>query len=133
VSGVLLDTNAIVSLFRGDEAVLQALSRADRVYASVVVLGELEAGFRGGARYAVNLELLERFLSKPTVETLPVTRDTSDCFGRIKDALRRKGTPIPINDVWLAAQCLQTGAILVTNDQHFDVVDGIRLWDPPGP
>ena len=125
---VLLDTNAFTALFRGDDGVLKAVSRADCVYASVIAIGELEAGFRGGARYAENIDILERFLAKPTVETLGVTRETSDCFGRLKDALRRKGTPLPINDVWLAAQCVENGAILVTYDQHFSHVDGLRLW-----
>lgn len=49
----------------------------------------------------------------------------------IKQALKAKGTPIPINDVWLAAQCMETRAVLVTYDHHFDVVDGLRLWSPP--
>lgn len=125
---VLLDTNAFTALFRGDKAVLDALARAECVYASVVVLGELEAGFRGGSRYAENLAVLERFLAKPSVTTLPVSRETSDCFGRVKDALRRQGTPLPINDVWLASQCLETGAVLVTYDQHFGAIGGLRLW-----
>lgn len=128
MSLMLLDTNAFTALFRGDDAVLETISRADGVYASVVAIGELEAGFRGGARYARNIDILERFLAKPTVETLAVSRETSDCFGRIKDALRRKGTPVPTNDLWMAAQCMETGAVLVTYDRHFSVIDGLRLW-----
>jgi len=125
---VLLDTCAFTALFQGAEAVLESITRADCVYASVIVIGELETGFRGGTRYAENLAVLERFLAKPTVETLAVTRETSDCFGRIKDALRRKGTPIPINDVWLAAQAVENGAVLVSFDRHFAAIDGLRLW-----
>jgi len=124
---VLPDTNVVTALLRGDGAVLEALDRADRVYASVIVIGELEAGFRGGTRYAANLKILDRFLSKHTVETLPVTRETSDAFGRIKEALRRNGTPIPINDVWIGAQCIETGARLLTQDRHFDLIAGLRL------
>ncbi len=125
---VLLDTNAFTALFRGDDDVWKAISTADNVFASVVAIGELESGFRGGSRYAENLEILERFLSKPTVETLAVTRETSECFGRIKNTLRKKGTPIPINDIWLAAQCVENGAVLVTYDRHFSAIDGLRLW-----
>ena len=128
MSSILLDTNAITALFRGDETVLKAISRADSVYVSVVAIAELEAGFRGGARYIRNIEILERFLAKPTVKTLGVSRDTSECFGRIKGALRRKGTSVPINDLCLAAQCMETGAILVTYDRHFANIDGLRLW-----
>ena len=57
-----------------------------------------------------------------------MTRETSDCFGRVKDRLRRKGAPIPINDVWIAAQCMETGAVLLTCDAHFAEVDGLRVW-----
>ena len=125
---VLFDTNAFSSLFRGDEGVLKAISRAERVFVSVVVIGELEAGFRGGTRYAENIEILERFLARPTVETLEVTRETGDCFGQIKDALRRKGTPIPVNDIWIAAQCIERGSVIVTYDKHFSDIDGLRIW-----
>ena len=67
---VLLDTNAFSALFRGDEEVLKTISKAEHVFASVIVIGELEAGFRGGARYAENVEILDRFLAMPTVEIL---------------------------------------------------------------
>ena len=132
MKSILLDTNAMTALFRGDTAVLNTLAKADCVYASVVVIGELEAGFRGGSRYAHNLAILDRFLASPSVEILPVRRETSDCFGRIKHALKSKGAPIPVNDVWLAAQCMETGSVLVTYDHHFDLVDGLRLWCAPG-
>lgn len=128
---ILLDTNAFTALFRGDQAVLAILGTAERIYASVIAIGELEAGFRGGSRYAGNLAVLERFLAKPTVETLPVSRETSDCFGRIKHALKAQGVPIPINDVWLAAQCMETGSVLVTYDRHFSSIAGLRLWQAP--
>jgi tRNA(fMet)-specific endonuclease VapC len=49
----------------------------------------------------------------------------------IKQALKAKGTPIPINDVWLAAQSMETGALLATYDRHFDNIDGLRIWTPP--
>ncbi len=129
MKAALLDTNAFTALFRGDETVLTALDSAEIVYASVIALGELEAGFRGGARYVENVGILERLLAKPTVITLPVSRDTSECFGRIKETLRRKGTPIPINDLWLAAQAMETGSVLLTYDRHFTLIDGLRLWD----
>ncbi|HCE45961.1 MAG TPA: twitching motility protein PilT [Lentisphaeria bacterium] len=125
---VLLDTNAFSALFRGDEEVLKTISKAEHVFASAIVIGELEAGFRGGARYAENIEILDRFLAMPTVETLEVTRETGNCFGLIKDALRRKGSSIPVNDVWIAAQAVERGAVIVTYDRHFSNIDGLRLW-----
>ena len=126
---VLLDTNAFTALFRSDMAVLDAIARADRVCASVIAIGELEAGFRGGSHYRKNIDILERFLAKPTVETLPVTRETSDYFGRIKDELRKNGTPLPLNDIWLSAHCLENGAVLITYDKHFCHIPGLRRWN----
>jgi len=131
MNALLLDTNAITALFQGETDVLDAVAKADCVYASAIVIGELEAGFRGGSRYALNLAILNRFLAKTTVEVLPVSRATGECFGRIKQALKAKGTPIPINDIWLAAQSMETGAVLVSYDSHFEKVDGLRLWVRP--
>ena len=133
MKAVLLDTNAFAALFRGDLEILEVLARAECVYASAIVMGELEAGFRGGSRYVENLALLERFLTRPTVDILPVSRDTGNCFGRVKSALKAKGKPLPINDVWLAAQCLETGAVLLTYDRHFATIDGLRMWPETPP
>lgn len=129
MSRILLDTNAYAALAAGDERVLQALSRADTAYLSVIALGELHAGFRGGSRLSANRAQLATFLGKPTVQTLDVGRETAEIFGQVKDGLRRAGTPIPINDVWLAAQAIETGSVLVSFDEHFTKVPGIRLWD----
>ncbi len=126
---VLLDTNAFTALFRGNREILRSIAGVERVFASVIAIGELEAGFRGGSRYSENIEILERFLSKPAVRTLSVTRETSEYFGRIKHSLRKNGTPIPLNDVWLAAQCLERGTVLITLDTHFARVSGLRVWN----
>ena len=129
---ILLDTNAYVRFLRGDEKVLAYLARADSVYMSVFVMGELFAGFKAGRKEKSNRQLLERFLLKPTVSILDATLETADIFGLIATSLRRSGTPIPINDLWIAAHCLETGSVLVTYDDHFSVVPGLRLWDEMG-
>jgi len=129
---ILLDTNAYVRFLRGDEKVMGCLARADTVYMSVFVLGELFAGFKAGSKEKGNKQLLERFLLKPTVSVLDATMDTADIFGFIMASLRKSGTPIPINDVWIAAQCLETGSMLLTYDGHFALVPGLRLWDEAG-
>ncbi|MGB7295871.1 MAG: type II toxin-antitoxin system VapC family toxin [Candidatus Aminicenantales bacterium] len=132
MKSVLLDTNAYVRFLRGDEKVMGCLARADTVYMSVFVLGELFAGFKAGRKEKGNQQLLERFLLKPTVGVLDATMDTADIFGFIMASLRKSGTPIPINDVWIAAQCLETGSLLVTYDNHFAQIPGVRLWDEAG-
>jgi tRNA(fMet)-specific endonuclease VapC len=129
---ILLDTNAYVRFLRGDEKVMGCLARADTVYMSVFVLGELFACFKAGSKEKGNKELLERFLLKPTVSVLDATMDTADIFGFVMASLRKSGTPIPINDVWIAAQCLETGSLLVTYDNHFAQIPGLRLWDEAG-
>jgi len=129
---ILLDTNAYVRFLRGDEKVLAYLARADSVYMSVFVMGELFAGFKAGRKEKSNRQLLERFLLKPTVSILDATLETADIFGLVATSLRRSGTPIPINDLWIAAHCLETGSVLVTYDDHFSVVPGLRLWDEMG-
>ena len=126
---VLLDTNAYAALLRGDEKVLSAIGRAEIVYMSAMVMGELFAGFRGGNKNAENRKLLERFLDRPHVAFLPAGIETADVFGVVKQSLKEQGTPIPINDVWIAAHVLETGAVLVTYDRHFKQVAGLRLWD----
>ncbi len=128
MSRVLLDTNAYVRLLAGDPRVLEVLAEADCVHFSVFVLGELLAGFRGGSRFAENRETLKTFLAKPTVAFLGAGMETAEIFGQVKDALRKAGTPIPINDVWIAAQTLETGSVLISYDDHFHRVPGLRFW-----
>ncbi len=129
---ILLDTNAYVRFLRGDEKVMAYLAQADSVYMSVFVLGELYAGFKAGGREKSNKQLLERFLLKPTVTVLDATMETADFFALIMASLRKSGTPIPINDVWIAAHALETGSVLVTHDGHFALIPGLRLWDEVG-
>jgi tRNA(fMet)-specific endonuclease VapC len=126
---ILLDTSAYSRLRCGSEEVLNALSQADLVYVSVFVLGELYAGFKGGSKEGANRELFERFLKRATVRILAATRETAEVFAEVKHALRQAGTPLPINDVWIAAHALETGSVLVTFDSHFNRVRGLRLWD----
>ena len=126
---ILLDTNAYSALLQGDEKVLEAMAKAETVYMSAFVMGELFAGFRGGSRFAENRLLLERFLERPHVALLATGLDSADVFGSVKQQLKKQGTPIPINDVWIASHAMETGAVLITYDRHFQQVAGLRLWD----
>ena len=126
---IVVDTNACARFFAGDQNVLDAFGGADTVNVSAIVLGELLAGFRGGNRLRENRAVLTSLLERPTVRVLDVGAETAEVFGEVKDALKRAGTPIPINDVWLAAQAIETGSVVVTYDGHFRRVPGLRLWD----
>ncbi len=125
---ILLDTNCYSAYLAGDERVLSALAEAEVVYMSIFVLGELFAGFRGGTKVRQNREYLKRFLAKRNVKTLSATQDTAEIFGDLKDKLKRSGSPLPINDVWIAAHALETGSVLITYDSHFQKITGLRRW-----
>jgi tRNA(fMet)-specific endonuclease VapC len=130
VKKIVLDTNGYTAFLAGDPKILDALATAEIVFLSVFVLGELFAGFKGGSREAANRELLERFLKKPTVQVLNATAETASVFGQLKAALKKAGTPLPINDVWIAAHAVETGAILVSYDSHFEKIIGLKIWQP---
>lgn len=129
MSRIILDTNAVSSLFSGDTRILSWLDESSMIFMSAVVLGELYAGFYGGAHFKRNKEHLNLFLEKPGVTVLPVSTETAEIFGSLKNKLREAGTPIPINDVWLAAHAFETGAKLISYDKHFKVIPGLRLWE----
>jgi len=129
MSRIILDTNAVSSFFSGSREIMTSLEEAGTIFMSVIVMGELYAGFHGGSQFKRNRDYLHAFLKKPAVKMLAVSDETAEIFGSIKHRLREAGTPIPINDVWLAAQAMETGAKLVTYDRHFLLVPGLRLWD----
>ena len=90
-------------------------------------MGELLAGFAAGTREARNRAELARFLASPRVGILNVTADTADSYALVYAGLRRKGQPIPTNDLWIAASALEHGFGLLSLDAHFAHVEGLRL------
>jgi len=126
----LLDTNAYTALMRGNASVVEAVRQAGQVLMSAVVVGELLYGFRHGKLNRDNVRQLDGFLRNPYVRFLAVTRESADRFGLVASALRRRGTPIPSNDIWIAAHALESGASLLSYDSHFSVVDGL-VWVHP--
>jgi len=126
---IILDSNAYTRLLAGDEKGLDVVASTETVFMSIFVLGELHAGFLGGSKERENRDVLKRFLLKPSVKILNATLETAEVFGSIKNTLRRAGTPLPINDVWIAAHGVETGSTIVTYDTHFKQVPGLRLWD----
>ena len=126
---IIIDTNAYTKLLAGEEDVLDVIGSAEIIYMSIFVLGELYAGFAGGTKERDNKDALNRFLFKPPVKTLNATSETATIFGMVKQELKKAGTPLPINDVWIAAHTLETGSTLITYDRHFKKIAGLRLWD----
>lgn len=127
---LLLDTNAYSAFKGGAPDVVDTLRYADRLLMCSVVVGELHCGFRCGTRYRQNVEELEKFLNTPRVYVLGTDETTAEYYGRIYQALRSKGQPIPTNDMWIAACALQQGAALCSLDEHFANIDGLLLVTP---
>ena len=109
----------------GNGTIADILETSDAVILSPIVIGELHDGFRNGTRYRENLQILDRFCTRPRTVNVPVTDTTAEWFAEIKQGLRRRGRPIPINDVWIAAVCMEHGAALLSKDGHFGHIDGL--------
>ncbi len=117
---VALDTNRYVDLCKGVEETVVLLEEADEVLLAFVVLGELRAGFSHGRRQADNERTLRRFLLKDGVRVLFPDDQTTHHYASVFRQLRTQGTPIPTNDMWLAALVLQHNLALHARDRHFD-------------
>jgi len=122
VKGILLDTSAYSAFMRNHGGVVEKTQRATRICVTPVVLGELHSGFLRGSRLEENRRLLSDFLASPRVETLIIDDETSLRYAEILDSLRQAGTPIPTNDVWIAASAMQHGLWVLTTDIHFKKV-----------
>ena len=117
-----LDTNRLTDLFQGDRELAEWLGTCEEVWIPLVVLGEIKAGFHGGTQQRRNEVLLQRLLAKPTVGVLLPDRETAEHYARVFVQLKRAGTPIPDNDLWIAALVLEHNLLLITRDRHFERV-----------
>ncbi len=117
-----LDTNRYTDLCRGEPAVVETVELADEVWLPFIVLGELRAGFAVGSHGPRNEAILRRFLLKPGVGTLYADEQTTHIYGAVYRQLRRQSTPIPTNDMWIAALVMQHSLVLFGRDTHFDVL-----------
>lgn len=117
-----LDTNRYTDLCRGEPSVSEMVEIAEEVWLPLIVIGELRAGFAAGAREASNEAVLRRFLLKPNVGILYADDQTTHHYANVYRQLRRQGTPIPTNDMWIAALVLQHSLVLFARDVHFDAL-----------
>lgn len=126
----VIDTNVYGALMAGSREVARSLQLAQELILCPFVLGELLAGFKAGTRTEANRRELEEFLDTRRVKTVVADDDTAELYAEIHLALRRKGNPIPPNDMWIAATAMQHGAAVCTLDAHFDYVDGLMVVRP---
>ena len=120
-----LDTNRYSDLSRGDLTVAEIVGRAEAVWLPFIVVGELRGGFAAGNQGPRNEAILRRFLMKPGVGILYAGEQTTHHYANIYRQLRKQGTPIPTNDMWIAALALEHSLVLCARDAHFDALPQI--------
>ncbi|MBP9112722.1 MAG: type II toxin-antitoxin system VapC family toxin [Polyangiaceae bacterium] len=117
---IALDSNRYTDLRKGQRDVLAVLERATEIYVPVIVLAELRAGFAAGTRREENERILTQFLNKDGVYVLAADESTTFVYADLYAYLRKKGTPVPTNDLWIAALAVQHSLVLFDRDKHFD-------------
>jgi len=122
---ILLDTSAYSHLIRGNKEIASLLDEADEVLVSAIVVGELRAGFKNGTKEQQNISVLKDFLSVINVGILYIDDETAERYAIIFDYLKKSGTPIPTNDIWIAASAMQHGLVVITSDKHFAILPQI--------
>lgn len=117
---IALDTNRYVDFARGDAGVLNTLESAEEIVIPLIVLAELRAGFVVGSQGPRNEGVLRRFLNRTGVSLVAADEQTTHHYAAVYKQLRQQGTPIPTNDIWIAALAIQHGLVLFARDAHFD-------------
>lgn len=121
----MLDTNIVIALFAGEQSVLDHLKDVNEVYIPSIVIGELYYGAHKSSQANKNLKRIEAFIASNIILTCDAV--TAFHYGNLKEQLRQIGKPIPENDIWIAAIALQFETILVSRDEHFSTVQGLRV------
>ena len=124
---ICLDTSGYSAFKRSRDGALDLVQRADEIVLPAIVLGELLAGFRFGSRERTNRHELDAFLQSPRVRVAPIDSGTAQRYADILPYLRERGTPIPTNDIWIAACAMQWGLRLLTTDSHFARLPQVSL------
>ena len=122
-----MDTNGLFALADGESTLEPILREAAEVALPVIVLGE----FRYGVRQSRDRQRYEQWLTESlgNFRILDVDETTAASYATVRMELKKAGTPIPSNDVWIAALCRQHSLFLLSRDRHFDLVVGIRRID----
>lgn len=124
----LRDTSIVILALKSNPAVGKKLETLNEIFVPLTAVGELFFGAYKSPELVKHLQQTEKFLAKCTI-LFPDIK-TAEVYGKTKAALARKGTPIPENDIWIAAIALQYDLPLHQNDKHFREVDGLQLFNP---
>jgi tRNA(fMet)-specific endonuclease VapC len=128
MNAAIIDTNVLINCFQRGGGAADAISDYDRILGCPAVVAEFKAGIdtstkRGGKAK----DRLDEFLDDPAVEFVPCTEETAEYYARIFRALKDNGTPLPTNDIWIAAAALEHGATVLSGDGHFSLVPMLKV------
>ena len=122
---VLLDTSVVIPYLKGDAAIRQQIQAIPILYLPMIVVGELYCGAYTSKHQARVLQEIKNFLTG--VVMLGQSETTAEYYGQIRAELAKAGTPIPENDIWIAALAREQGMPLVTRDAHFQRISGLNI------
>ena len=124
---LVFDTSSYCDFAEGLPDAVNAISTyGQSIFIPSVVLGELLFGFMKGTKQGFNERKLRQIVNRLKIEIIDINADVARKYAMIYLSLQRKGTKIPMNDVWVAASCMEVGGTLITRDKHFEYVDQIE-------
>jgi tRNA(fMet)-specific endonuclease VapC len=124
---ILIDTNVYAAFKKNVTDAVTTFKTVEYIGVNIVVIGELLSGFMGGSKEVKNRKELDQFLDSPRVNLIQLDEETAEFYARVYWDLKRKGKPVPTNDIWVAASAMRHGLALFTYDAHFDDIDGLIL------
>ena len=127
IGDVVIDTNAYAAFKRGESAALSVVEKVNQILINPVVIAELLTGFSLGNRESRNIDELKQFLANQNVVSVRIGYSTAEFYASIIKQLRKKGKPIPTNDIWIGASALEYEANIFTFDRHFNDISGITI------
>jgi tRNA(fMet)-specific endonuclease VapC len=127
MNALLIDTNIYSYAMRGDTEIINTLQQVAHIGITAISIGELLSGFKAGNKEKTNRQELNQFLDSPRVTLYGIDEVTAEFYCSILNQLKINGTPIPSNDIWIAAVAFQQGMPIYTKDQHFNKIKGLLL------
>jgi len=124
---ICIDTNIYSAFKKGNPNISELLETANEIYVPAIVMGELYAGFQLGTKLRDNTKDLKEFIEQPGIYIIDINDSIAERYGALIKILKDNGTPIPTNDIWIAATALENGARIASFDTHFKLIPGLMI------